>query len=282
MISFGARSLLLIAAASCLTIPAAADQKIVTRRTVDGAHATVETLYIRGERQRVDLQIEDLPPRGEADNNVMIEQFDRRRSLQFSPRYKTYSYQSMDIAAAKSRPGQEMPATRGGDVNVTIDSVDTGERKQIGEFAARHVRSITRVEAGPGACTQSSRTEVDGWYIDFRTIRPPENKGAVGFLTILQPGCRDRFHFHKLATAPEGYPVEQLFRQTEQGHTTVIKIELLESSTAPLAPALFELPVGYMPALHTGSGYDFSRTDTWSNRAQYYWERLVYSFRRRF
>jgi hypothetical protein len=61
-----------------------------------------------------------------------------------------------------------------------------------------------------------------------------------------------------------------------------VKTELLESSTAPLDPALFELPGGYQPALHTAWGYDFSRTDTMTNRAQYYWERVVYSVRRWF
>lgn len=61
-----------------------------------------------------------------------------------------------------------------------------------------------------------------------------------------------------------------------------MKTELLESSTAPLDPALFELPGGYQPALHTAWGYDFSRTDTMTNRAQYYWERVVYSVRRWF
>jgi hypothetical protein len=281
MFSFRARPLLLLAALSSLITPAVADQKIVTRRTVDGAHATVETVYIRGERQRLEFRAENLPSDAQADNNVIVEQFDRRRTLQLSPRYKTYSYVPMDLAV-QPRPVQEPPATRGGEVKVTIDSVDTGERKQIGEFTARHVRSTTRMEAGLGACQASSVAEVDGWYIDLRTIRPPAHHGAVGVLIAGQSGCRDHFRFQKLGNAPQGYPVEQTSRQTEQGHTTVVKTELLESSTAPLDPALFELPGGYQPALHTAWGYDFSRTDTMTNRAQYYWERVVYSVRRWF
>lgn len=281
MFSICARSLLLIAAAALMVIPAAADQKVVTRRTIDGAHATVETVYIRGERQRLEFRAENLPSGAQADDNIVIEQFDRRRTLQLSPRYKTYSYMPMETAV-KPRPVQEPPATRGGEVKVTIDSVDTGERKQIGDFTARHVRSTTRMEASPGACQTSSVTEVDGWYIDLRTIRPPAHPGSIGVLIAGQSGCRDRFRVQRLGSAPRGYPVEETSRHTQQGHTTVMKTELLESCTAPLDSALFELPAGYQPALHTGSGYDFSRTDTLNHRAQYYWERVVYSVRRWF
>jgi hypothetical protein len=122
MFSFRARPLLLLAALSSLITPAVTDQKIVTRRTVNGAHATVETVYIRGERQRLEFRAENLPSDAQADNNVIVEQFDRRRTLQLSARYKTYSYVPMDLAV-QPRPVQEPPATRGGEVKVTIDSV---------------------------------------------------------------------------------------------------------------------------------------------------------------
>lgn len=177
MFSIRARLLLLLAAVSLMVIPAFADQKIVTRRTIDGAHATVEIVYIRGERQRLEFRAEDLPAGGEADNNILIEQFDLRRTLQLSPRYKTYAFVPMDVAV-RPRPVPQPPTTRGGEVKVTIDSVDNGERKQIGEFTARHVRSTTRMEAGAGACQASSVTEVDGWYIDLRTTRPPAHPSA--------------------------------------------------------------------------------------------------------
>jgi hypothetical protein len=281
MKSFGARPLLLLLAACPLISPAVADQKIVTRRTIDGTHATVETVYIRGERQRLEFRAEDLPAGGEADNNILIEQFDLRRTLQLSSRHKTYAYMPMDLGL-KPLPVQEPPATRGGEVKVTIDSVDTGERKQVGGFTARHVRSITRIEAGQRACQPSSVTQVDGWYIDLRTIRAPAHPGAVGVLVAGQAGCRDRVHIRHLGTAPAGYPVEQTYRQTEQGHTLLMKTELLECSPAPLGPALFELPAAYKPALHTAWGDDFSHTDTFGNRAPYYWERVVYSVRRWF
>ena len=281
MFSFRATSLLLLAAVSSLVIPANADQKIVTRRTIDGAHATVQTLYIRGERERLEFRAEDVAPGGESDDEITIRQFDRKRTLAFSPRYKTYAYIPMDVAG-KPRPVQEPPATRGGEVNVTIDSVDTGERRQIGEFIARHVRSTTRMEAGPGACQSSSMTEVDGWYIDLRSTSSKEHKGAVSLFVAQKPDCQDRFHVQKLGAAPRGYPVEATYRHTEQGHTFVTKTELLGASTATLDPALFELPPGYQPALHTAFGYDFRRVDTFSNRAQYYWERVVYSVRRWF
>lgn len=281
MLSFGTRFLLLLAAACCLLVRAFADQKIVTRQTINGAHAVLQTVYIRGERQRLESRAEGLPPGGQADNNILIEQFDRKRVLELSPRYKTYSSAPMDVVP-QPRPVQQPAATRGGDVNVTLDSIDTGERKMIGSFTARHVRSTTTVQAGPGACQHSRITRVDGWYIDLHTVHPAEHKGGIGFVIATQPGCRDRFHVRKMGTAPQGYPVEQTYSETEQSQTISTSTELLEVSTAALDPRLFELPRGYRPALPNAGGYDFSRADTFSNRVRYYWDSVVYTLRRWF
>ena len=74
-----------------------------------------------------------------------------------------------------------------------------------------------------------------------------------------------------------GYPIEEKSLKTEAGNKTTSKVELLEISEAPLNPSLFELPAGYRQALRTGNGgADLRKPDTVSNRAQYYWTRLVF------
>jgi len=50
---------------------------------------------------------------------------------------------------------------------ITIDSVDTGERRQFQHYTARHVKAKTTVEPGPGASTPASVEQTDGWYLDL-------------------------------------------------------------------------------------------------------------------
>jgi len=41
-------------------------------------------------------------------------------------------------------------------VKVTVESVDTGDRRQIGRYTARHVMTTTTTEPSPGASTRAS------------------------------------------------------------------------------------------------------------------------------
>ena len=50
---------------------------------------------------------------------------------------------------------------------ITIDSVDTGERRQFEHYTARHVKVKTKFEPGPGASTPASIEQADGWYLDL-------------------------------------------------------------------------------------------------------------------
>jgi hypothetical protein len=70
---------------------------------------------------------------------------------------KTYAYSpiedpSMDLQrarlAASRRP---QPEPTGGDVTITIDAVDTGERRTMGRYIGRRVITTTKTEPGPGS-----------------------------------------------------------------------------------------------------------------------------------
>ena len=51
--------------------------------------------------------------------------------------------------------------------------------------------------------------------------------------------------------------------------------ELVEISTAPVDPALFDVPAGYRAALpYSSGGFDLSRPDTVGNRLALLWEGL--------
>jgi hypothetical protein len=172
----------------------------------------------------------------------------------------------------------------GADVTVTIDTVDTGERRNMGSHELHHVKTTTKVEPSPGAVMQPSITEVDGWYIDLPGLGCDESRSGVtvGYL-VATSGKRDRVQIKRRGTASRGYAIEETTLRTEAGETTISKVELIEFSEAALDASLFELPAGYSPALPTlRGGFDMSRPDTLGNRLQSYWAELTASAQRWF
>jgi hypothetical protein len=161
---------------------------------------------------------------------------------------------------------------------MTINSIDTGERRQFEHYTARHVRVKIQVEPSPGASTPASIEETDGWYIDLPGFGCQE-QASSGFarLFAFSGNRQDRLQIKWLGKAPRGYPIEETSLITEPGNKTISKVELLEISEAPLHASIFELPAGYRQALQTGNGgADLTKPDTISNRAQYYWMRLTF------
>jgi hypothetical protein len=275
----GLLSLLLLTASASLpkfAVPNFPDLKIKTRWTVDDRRQTEETLYLKGPRQRSEHVL--IGARGSV-KSISITQCDQKLTLDLNDGEKLYSSSEIQdwvelIKRARRTPQAEMS---GAEVIVTVDSVDTGERRQFGSYEARHVKTTTKVEPGPGAVIQSSITQEDGWYIDLPGLGCQESRGAgVGLSALIpggQPMKRDRLVMKRLGTARRGHALEGTTRKTEGDRTTVSKLDLLEFSDLPLDASLFELPAGYRPALRTPhGGRDMTKPDTLSNRLQAYWE----------
>ncbi len=264
-----------------LTVPNLPDLAIKTRRTSGDWLSQVNTLYLKGARQRTETVIEN-PTRGDAIHSVLIQQCDEKRVFNLNERDKIYASSEIEDWSErlkKARPAS-LTQTSGAEVRVTIDSIDTGERRQFEHYAARHVRVKIRFEPGPGASTPASLEETDGWYIDLPGFGCQEQASSgFGFTRLsASTGNRyDRFQIKWLGKAPRGYPIEETSLITEVGNKSISKVELMEISEAPLNPSIFELPAGYRRALQTGNGgADLTKPDTISNRAQYYWTRLTF------
>jgi hypothetical protein len=265
-----------------LVVPNFPDLTIKTRRTYDNHYSSVQTLYLKGSRQRSEYIIQNA---GSSMNGATITQCDERLRLNLHDKEKTYtSFPIEDWATRvkRARPAPQVETT-GADVAVTVDSVDTGERRKMGNYELRRVKTTSKVEPSPGAVMQASVTEVDGWYVDLPGLGCEEARG-VGFSYLMAfSGKRDRVQIKRLGTAPHGYPVEETSSKIEAGLTAISKAELLEFSEAPLDAALFEVPAGYSPALRTArGGFDMTRPDTLSNRLQSYWAELTTSVQRWF
>ena len=269
-------------------VPNLPDLMIKTRQTLgDWQSPVTTTLYVKGARQRTETVFE----RAQADgiSGATIQQCDERRGFNLNERDKLYAPFKIEDWSERLKKSRPVPLTQvsGAEVTVTVDSIDTGERRQFQHYTARHVKVKTQVEPGPRASTPASVEETDGWYIDLPGLGCQDQTSGVGFLSVTvqttkfatlgSANRQDRVQIKWLGKAPRGYPIEVTTLKTEAGNKTISKVELLELSEAPLNPSLFDLPAGYRLALQTGNGgADLSKPDTVSNRAEYYWARITY------
>jgi hypothetical protein len=271
-----------------LVVPNFPDLTFKTRVTFGEWSSSIETLHLKGSRQRNE-QVAEKPARPQM-YSATITQCDQKRVIRLNDAAKTYVSNAMPEGPQQTRPARPVPPDQmtGADVTVTIDSVDTGERRQIGSYKARHVKTTITTKPGPGAATPTSIEEIEDWYIDLPGMGCEEatkrTRGLISVIVATGPVRQDRVHIENLRTTLDGYAVEETIRNTEAGHTVVTKkVELLEFSEAPLDASLFELPADYSPALRNPRGdFDMTRPDTLSNRLQSYWAEMTTSVQRWF
>lgn len=164
-------------------------------------------------------------------------------------------------------------------VKITIDSVDTGERRQVGHFLARHVITTTTTEAEPGANAHAGESIQDGWYIDL----PPSNcwnwgdrQPILRWYVVRAGSPPDRVQLEHRRTAQRGFPIEETSRTGDDDHYSTKRVTLIEFSEAHLDDSLFTVPTGYrtaLPRLH--GGFDMTKPDTLMNRLESYWDEVT-------
>jgi hypothetical protein len=275
-----------------LVVPSVPDLTIKTRETFDRENSSISTaiVYLKGARQRRE-DIVDFSPHVTAKTGstrthirTSITQCDERRSVMLNDEAKTYVYSPIEDRSfslrraaqlAGSLPPESEPAA--GDVTITIDAADTGERRTMGRYVARRVVTTTRTEPGPGASTPPSDSKQDGWYIDLPSsnCRDQRDQGEAFLYAIAWRSNvpHDRVNFKRLGTARRGYPIEEITSRHDERSTITSRVELIEFSEAPLDAALFTVPAEYRPALPIPfGGYDLSKPDTVINRLHSYWD----------
>src|SRR5687767_10525149 len=240
-----ARIALAIACLITFAGSASADTKVKSRQT-SGGQTYENTSYIKGKRQR-----------SEANNGqmIVIQQCDLRRNIQIMPQAQAYIIQPYDTASnppstnngrASSQPST---TTRGGVVTSTVTTKDTGERKQMFGYTARHIITTMVMESSPEACSQvKNKMQIDGWYIDAEFAL--ECDSGVAYKPYTPPqsgGCQDRYVTKQVGTAKRGYPVlEKMTMFDPSGAESFSTItEVVEFSQATLDASLFDVPEGY-------------------------------------
>ena len=242
-----------------LTGTAFADVKIKTRHTSSG-QTYESTTYIKGKRQRAEQNIS-------GNQTVNITQCDLKRNVQIMPQAQTFlidAWQMSQSDAPTTANGttktQSTVAEKGGIVTYTYTTKDTGERKQMFGYTARHLIITMEGKSSPDACTQvNTKMVTDGWYIDaafalacdadrYKNYNPYNNE---------KPACQDRYETKQIGTAKQGYPLYQKMTMFDQNgkETYSFVNEVIELSNTTLEAALFDVPQGYREVKNSSELY---------------------------
>src|SRR2546430_605770 len=229
--------------------PISGDFKITIKTTMAGMPSQSTTM-IKGLRERSET---NLSMGGMNMSQVSITQCDLRRTIQINDRARKYMISPMDSdESTASTTGTDAamsgPSRRGGVVTMSVNTTDTGERKQMVGFTARHLKRTIMSPSSPDACGQQQmKIETDGWYVNLEyglscpTQRPPQRPGMAS------TGCRDRYQYKHNGPSNLGYPlIETITMFGADGNATfTMTKEVIELSRQTLDAALFDVPAGY-------------------------------------
>ena len=167
---------------------------------------TESTIYVKAMRKRT----EPGSMMGMPAQPITIEQCDLQRTIKINEKKKLYYIEPFakddeeiideDVKTAPKTKTQPKVTTiqKGGIIYISYSITDTGERKKMYGFNARHVWTSNKMVPSSNACTMkdSILIKTDGWYIDlpqfncpvnYKRHSNPQENGS------LKPDCKDKF-----------------------------------------------------------------------------------------
>lgn len=239
---------LLVAATLCGVFTAQADLRIRMKVSTGNSAPQETAMFHKGERERMES----------GKRMVVIQQPDKQQMILVDDEAKTYTIMPRTNGAstgaaggATAQPGKPEEKKKGGVVKVYTEMTDTGERKQMFGFEARHIRTVMRHEAGADACQPGkTRMETDGWYIDWQPEHQKGENGGMQQRAAAAGGCQDEVQMENKGSAKLGYPVAYTMKtwQGDAKEPVVMTYEVTDLSQETLDAALFEIPAGYNQA----------------------------------
>jgi hypothetical protein len=218
-------------------------------------YARIEnTIYVKAMRQR----IESGAVMGMGGTLVTILQCDLKRTLLLDTVRKLYLIEPFGAGRMENPvkvekepiPAKEDKTRKGGTITIWYNLHDTGERKKMFGFTARHIWSDQKMKPSPDACSMkdSMMMYTDGWYIDLPEFDCPMDHETFTGGYNPEEVCQDKMVMHESGKAKMGFPLYATITMTMRGNTMVTKIETLDLSTAKLDSLLFTIPPGYSQA----------------------------------
>jgi hypothetical protein len=224
------------------TACAAGDDLTVTKKiTANGANISAQTM-IQGERERTTMDV------GTGSPMVTIHQCDLKRTLTLNDSQKTYLVKpdmeegDHSKAAAAALLGATPPPEQAGTVTYTMNVKDTGERKQIQGYTAKHLKTTVVAQSSENACNKTKQKyEIDGWYVDIKEAASCQTFSPYTSSDV--QGCHDRVVLKQTGNAKPGLAVqEKITVASGDEQPMVVTTEVTELKKGPLAKALFDLP----------------------------------------
>jgi hypothetical protein len=211
--------------------------------TVGGNFVSSTETSIKGARERSVTQT----PNG---SSITLRQCDLKRTLTLNEQTQTYFAinDPQDENAAKAAAlatGTPSAEATGGKITITTTITDTGERKTMYSYPARHLKAKVVQEPSPDACTQVRQSfDIDGWFADISkeqsacaTLAPPVQQAN---------GCNDRVISKRVGSGKPGYPLqESITMPNPDGTTSTVGIQVSELSKQQLPAELFDVPARY-------------------------------------
>ena len=230
---------------------------------------TESTIYVKGMRKRT----EPGSMMGMPAQPVTIEQCDLQRTIRINDKKKLYFIEPFSketeevidedvkpVIPAKNKPvaAKTNPQT-GGVIYMWYNITDTGERKKMSGFTARHVWTSQKIKPSPDACSMKDSIiiKTDGWYIDLPQFNCPvhyrPSKSMMPPNEREKPDCQDKFVTRRSGKGKLGFPLSEtrtiiMGNKGAQTNEFSTSLETLEFSTAKLDSMLFEIPPGYTEA----------------------------------
>jgi hypothetical protein len=275
--------------AARLIVPNVPDLTLKLTTTFNGSNEFSQSIvhHFKGAWQRHQYVINGQPA-----PVLAIERCDERRTLHLNAERRLYGYSPMSDAQTifvlgpeRSR-GMRDPATAPQPVTTTtMDVRDTGSRRRVGAYTARHVITTESARSVFSGQEYESVREHDGWYIDvpIGSVEPAEREETQlamqnsGVRMVRTGSGRRGFAVEEMTrTSPEPWPLVDRSRDAS-GLVPRASMVLESISEETLDPVLFTVPPGYQPALERPwFGVDMMRADTVFNRVSAYWESAVW------
>lgn len=264
-------------------VPTRADLTIKTREVGDDRFTTqiTTTVYLKGawQRREMDYRFPSGSAQGRA-GDIVITRCDDHTTLLLNPAANVFARSKImptgyvSVSVTKHWSATHVHESAGAEVTTTVNTVDTGERRKVGSYTARHVIKTTTTLPAPGAGTPRSESVEDGWYIDL----PPlgctgevMTGTTIGVAYSDRNGAPDRVKTQFTGNGRQGFPIEETKSTNADYGSHTSKVTLLEFSEATLDKSLFTVPRGYRPALRHLGGYpDMRLPDTFLNRITAY------------
>lgn len=224
---------------------------------------TESTIYVKGMRKRT----ESTAMMGMPAPPTTIEQCDLQRTIKINDKKKLYFIEPFakedvieeDIKAstAKTKPVVQPKKTtdKGGIIHMWYNITDTGERKKMNGFTARHLWTYQKIKPSADACSMKDSIiiKTDGWYIDLPQFNCPIRYTPTTIASPTEkqkPDCMDKYVTHRSGKGKLGFPLTETRTILLGGGDTkttefTTSQETIEFSSLKLDSMLFEIPLGY-------------------------------------